>query len=99
MTKTHVKSDPSEVNMAQEEKGRREQLDRENRVRTQVLSLLGRPPKLRTIQVCPTAENTFRVNVYVEERDQKRISDSFFIRTSCVDDRIISSSPLITKKY
>jgi hypothetical protein len=70
-----------------------------DRIRKQVVRLLGRPSGLLSVQVRPVGGENYRVNVFVGEGDTSpRIANSFFLTTD-PDGRILASSPKILKQY
>jgi hypothetical protein len=65
----------------------------------QVIHQLGRPPKLRKVDVRRLWEANYRVNILVgEDSVSTKIANSFFLAIDG-DGNIVESSPKITRQY
>ena len=64
-----------------------------------VMSTLGRPPDLHSVQVRPLWEDYYRVNIFVGvDAACVKIANSYFLVADS-DGNIITSTPGITKQY
>ena len=68
-------------------------------IKEQIIAALGKPANLLKVVARPLWERRFRVNVFVgENAATAKIANSYFVEVDS-DDRLIKSTPKITKQY
>ena len=72
------------------------------KIKSQVLEKVGRPPRLHRVEVCRHHDGNYRVNIWVEPKGDPALSIGVHIRSSYylkVSDtgEIIRSNPPLTK--
>jgi hypothetical protein len=68
-------------------------------IRDNVMTRLGRPPRLHHVQARNLFGDTYRVNVYVgDDAASAKVAHSYFLEADG-DGKILTSSPVLTREY